>query len=447
MPKVSPEQARAMARAAQAAAKARRSSDVTPPSQETAPASGTAGAVPVGASDTVPVKVAPAPEKAPATADPAPTSSRAPENAARTSGEASEDVAPTSDDGSVDAAEDVETEAAEGRSASDTVEVRIRGRRPYAEVLGVGTGRAATGWDAVAGWDAIDSGGGVSQEVTAYVRRLPGPFPDESETASPAPPLPDPPARPANERSGPLGAVLRRVGDIPIRAVYGVGALIVTVVIVILIFTLFAEDRPAEPVRVDQAQGASGAPVRPVPSPIAVPKVPAAKPMTVFRGAGTTVAAYVVDRTAGISYAQYAAPWAKTARQPFSAAQKVGPAGRPQALIASGPVPVAVGKAPVTYGGYRTLAAKAVRWTLRYQPAGSKFAWTVSQRARYNLGWVLGYKVSYLQGGKRHTSQAYVMVIAAPSAKKPAMLFANVTDARPALYHDLNMLFWTARAL
>ncbi|MFC4531655.1 hypothetical protein [Sphaerisporangium dianthi] len=333
----------------------------------------------------------------------------------------------------------------EAASSSDTVEIRVRAR-PH--VAGAAKRAEPVRGDAARG----GAGGGrdESDEITVNVRRPGGPFPPRGGPASPAEPVARPRYAERRERPGALGAAVLRVGDIPIKAVYGIGALIATVAIVILIFALFSEDKPGDPVRVDPAQAGGpavpSAPAKPTPPPIAVPPAPAAKAMTVFPGTGTPIAAYVLDRAAGITYVQYGAPWAKTSKPPFSAAQKVGSAKRPQALIASGPVPLAVPKAPTTYDGYRKLAVKAAKWTLRYQPAGSKFTWTVSQRARYNLGWVLGYKVGYVQGGKKHSSQAYVFVVSAPAKKKPAMLFATVTDAREALYHDLNMLFWTARA-
>ncbi|WP_248963541.1 hypothetical protein [Sphaerisporangium perillae] len=327
----------------------------------------------------------------------------------------------------------------------------------------------------------------VDDEVTANVRRPAGPFlrPDRpvagpAATASRAggagggatqsppggrpgalgapPPVgpsefsvrPGPDASRRDRKPGWLSAAILRVGDIPIRAVYGIGAAIATMIIVVLIFILFSGDKPGDPVRVDPARAGGAAPPgvrpKPTPTPIAVPPVPSAKAMTLFTGTGTPIASYVLDRTAGISYPQYGTPWAKTIKAPFSAAQKAGSARQSQALIASGPVPVAVAKQPTTYDGFRKLAAKAAKWSLRYQPAGSKFTWTVSQQPRYNLGWVLGYKVTYVQGGKRHSSQAYVIVVST-AKKKPAMLFATVPDTRQALYHDLNMLFWTARAI
>ncbi|MDH2427894.1 hypothetical protein [Sphaerisporangium sp. TRM90804] len=292
--------------------------------------------------------------------------------------------------------------------------------------------------------------------TTTDLRRSAGAFPrgarppgrpagaSRGDGAPSYPPIPDAPRR--AERPSWLAGLVLRVGDVPIRVVYGIGATLATALVVVLIFALFSGDRP-EPVRVDQAQGggsASGSGT-PAPRPIAVPPVPAAKAMTVFPAPGSPIVSYVTDTRAGISYARYGTPWSKASRAPFSAAQKAGPARR-QAFIASAPVPVSVAKTPATQADVRRLAARAARWTLRYQPAGSRFTWTASQPARYNLGWMVGYKVTYTQDGVRRASQAYVMVIAT-NGKKPAMLFANVPDNRKGLYRDLNMLFWTARAL
>ncbi|WP_203981990.1 hypothetical protein [Sphaerisporangium rufum] len=257
-----------------------------------------------------------------------------------------------------------------------------------------------------------------------------------------------PPVRARRSRlPRPLEAALLRIGDIPIRTVYATGAALATVVIVVLIFTLFSGDRPAvEPDAAPSQAGGGAAPSTTAPPPIAVPKVPAARAMTVFTGTGTPVLSYVVDRKAGVSYAGFGAPWKKASLgAPFTAGQKAGAATPPRAMIGSAPVPVTVGTAPVTDAQYRALAGRVVKWTLRYQPPGAKFSWTVSQRARYGPGWMLGYKVTYPVDGKKRTSQAYVMVIGT-AKKKPAMIFANVPDTRKALDHDLNMLYWTARA-
>ncbi|MCG5216245.1 hypothetical protein [Streptosporangium sp. KLBMP 9127] len=63
-------------------------------------------------------------------------------------------------------------------------------------------------------------------------------------------PVPAPsPERPAGAR-GPRGRgvadrLMQRIGDVPIRVVYGVGGTLVTVVIVFLIFLVFSGDQPA----------------------------------------------------------------------------------------------------------------------------------------------------------------------------------------------------------
>ncbi|MFC6085488.1 hypothetical protein [Sphaerisporangium aureirubrum] len=290
-----------------------------------------------------------------------------------------------------------------------------------------------------------DTGRGVRESAVPRVRQSDAmpPWPEPVDEAPPTPAVV--PRRP----DGPLSAAILRAGDVPIKVVYGIGAALVTAVIVVLIFVLFAGDRPDDPVRVDPARGGGpGAttPVKPKPTPIVVPPVPAARPMTVFDGTGTPVASYVQDQKTGISYPQYAGPWAKATRPGFAAAQKVGSSARPQTLIGSAPLPGALNKQPRVYSDFRALAARAAKWSLRHQPQTAKFNWTVSQRTRYGVGWMLGYKLTYRVDGKKHTSQSYVMVVATGRAK-PAMLFATVPDTRPALYRDLNMLFWAVRPI
>jgi hypothetical protein len=123
-------------------------------------------------------------------------------------------------------------------------------------------------------------------------------------------------------------------------------------------------------------------------------------------------------------------------------AQKAGSARPPRALIGSGPLPGAAPGTLTTYADYRKVAAKAVRWSLRYQPTEGRLTWTASQPLRRGMGWLLGYKFSYLVGGKKHSSQAIVAVVGS-GKKKPAMLFATVPDDREELFRDLNMLSWT----
>jgi hypothetical protein len=303
-------------------------------------------------------------------------------------------------------------------------------RRPYASAGGDGAVHQAP----------------VREEVPRA--REAGPVPEWPEPVGEAPPV-----RPVAPRrhDGPLAAAILRAGDVPIKVVYGIGAALATALIVILIFVLFSGDRPDDPVRVGPVRGGGGepgatTPAKPTPTPIAVPPVPDARPMTVFDGPGSPIASYVQDQKAGLSYPQYAGPWAKTTRAPFSAAQRAGSSAKPQTLIVSAPLPGNLGKAPVVYSDFRALAGRAAKWTLRHQPADARFSWTVSQRTRYGVGWMLGYKLTYRLDGKKHTSQSYVMVVAT-GREKPAMLFATVPDTRAALYRDLNMLFWTARPI
>ncbi|MBB5624574.1 hypothetical protein [Sphaerisporangium krabiense] len=350
--------------------------------------------------------------------------------------------------------------------ADDTVDVR-RGRgsfpHPYGRVAAEPAAREPGAREPAAGPTPDESGIPTTPRLRVPGRPvvvarpkddIPAAEPAESpgfpswEREEPRPRLAGP--RPA--RVGPVRrwtrAALLRLGDIPVRAVYGVGAALVTALVVVLVFVLFSGDRP-EQAPAGSAGGGGPAPSKasraPAPKPIAVPPVPAAKPMTVFPAPGTSVASYVQDKKARLSYPRYAAPWAKAAQEGFSAAQRTGTSGR-QALIGSAPLPVAVPKRPATYEDYRALAGKAVKWSLRHQPAGSKFAWTASQRTPYGLGWMLGYKVTYVVQGKKQSAQAFVMVLA-NGGKKPGMLFATVPDTRKALYYDLNMLFWTVRPL
>jgi hypothetical protein len=241
--------------------------------------------------------------------------------------------------------------------------------------------------------------------------------------------------------------LFQRAGDIPLRAVYTVGALIATVVAVVLVFMLFSDDKPGTPVPVTQAKATPNpAPaVKPTPKPpLKLPKVPDSKFFPVLPGIASVISSYVVDQTAGISYATLGTPWVKGSAAPFTIGQKAGSARLPRALIVSGPLPGAVPASLTTYTQYRSLAVKAARWTLRYHPPATRLTWTASQPLRSGFGWLVGYKVSYVVGGKTHSSQAIVALVSA-GKKKPAMLFATVPDTRKTLYRDLNTLFWTVR--
>lgn len=228
--------------------------------------------------------------------------------------------------------------------------------------------------------------------------------------------------------------------------IYTVIAALGAIVAVAVAFRMFSGDRVgapgASPTGAERTPSTSAS-ASPSPSPIVVlPKVPAAKTMVIHPGSGTYVASYVIDQKSGISYAQYGSPWKKTDVSPFVFAQKAGSARVPRALIGSAPLPGAAPGVLTTYADYRKVATKAVRWTLRHQPTEGKLTWTASQPLRRGMGWLLGYKFSYLVDGKKHSSQAIVAVVGT-GKKKPAMLFATVPDDRKELLRDLNMLFWT----
>lgn len=163
--------------------------------------------------------------------------------------------------------------------------------------------------------------------------------------------------------------------------------------------------------------------------------------MPVHPGPGTPVLSYVNDRKAGISYAGFGAPWREAELAPFGSVQRIGAARLPPAVIGSAPYPGNPGT-PTAYADYRRLAARAARWSLRYQPPGAKLTWTASQPVRRGMGWLLGYRIRYVIDGERRSSQAIVAIVNS-GRSKPAMLFATVPDDRAERYRDLNMLAWT----
>ncbi|MEZ0075030.1 hypothetical protein [Planotetraspora sp. GP83] len=270
--------------------------------------------------------------------------------------------------------------------------------------------------------------------------------PEDLRTSPPV--TPPPGAAPA-----PARGAGRRAGDLPLRLFYTVVAAVGAIIAVALVFLVFSGDKPGHVAPVHQAQAGATGPasptpsVSPTPAPVALPKVPASyKYLPVYPGQGTSVVSYVLDKKAGISYPKFGKPWKTADPAPFALAQRAGPARLPQALIGSGPLPGAAPGTLSTYRDYRKLAAKAARWTLRHQPPGGKLTWTASQPVRRGMGWLLGYKVSYVSGGVKHSSQAIVAVVGT-GRTRPAMLFATVPDDRKELLHDLNMLFWTARPI
>ncbi|GAA0404001.1 hypothetical protein GCM10009530_65030 [Microbispora corallina] len=269
-----------------------------------------------------------------------------------------------------------------------------------------------------------------------------------------APPVPGPGARDKVRSAGratgsrPGSQVGSRVGELPLRLMYTLAAALVAVVAVVVVFLVFSGDKPEV---ADGGQGAAAAPASPAsptpspspsPTPIVLPKVPASRPMPVFPGTGTAVASYVLDRKAGISYAKFGRPWTGDTLPPFASGQRAGDTELPLALIGSAPLPGAAPGALTSYDDYRKVAARAARWSLRYQPEGAKVTWTASQPVRRGMGWLLGYKATYRIDGEKHSAQAFVMVVGT-GRTKPALLFATVPDDREELYRDLDMLSWT----
>ncbi len=300
---------------------------------------------------------------------------------------------------------------------------------------------------------ASAASGAEDPDSTVNVRRRQGvgPFP----TQRPFPPdqlrpgVSSPPAvlaeAPPKSRK-PFDGLILRIGDIPLRAVYTVAALIATIAAVVLVFTVFAEEGPPDTVNANRAQptgtGGTAAPSSANPDPAAVvrlPPVPRAQSLPTMSGTAATVIGLVVDDKSGFTYARFGDPWTKTTLAPFAVAQRAGTARTARTLIASGPLPGTVPAKLDTDAEYRELATKAARWTLRFQPAPTKVTWTASQPLSGGKGWVLGYRVSYQAQGKTRTSQA-VVVVADTGKKKPGILFATVASTRKSQYRDLNTL-------
>ncbi|MGI5486156.1 hypothetical protein [Microtetraspora malaysiensis] len=233
-----------------------------------------------------------------------------------------------------------------------------------------------------------------------------------------------------------------------VRLIYTALACVGTAVAIVLVFTAFSGDRPGA-ASAPLHQGRSAAPsvsasvsASAVPRPVRLPPVPTALTMVVHPGSGTPAGNFVVDQKSGIGYAGFAAPWRTAADpSPFVRAQRAG-----RALIVSCPMPGAVPEALTAPEAYRTVAARAARWTLRFQPEGGSLAWTASQPLRRGTGWLLGYRVTYRIDGRTHASEAIVAVVGT-GRNKPALLFATVPDTTQELYRDLNMLFWTLRPI
>ncbi|WP_157522813.1 hypothetical protein [Herbidospora cretacea] len=224
------------------------------------------------------------------------------------------------------------------------------------------------------------------------------------------------------------------------RVLWSVFAALVTVAAVVFAFSAFSADEPVREVTVLPAAETAVKPSpKPSRTPLSLPRPPVRKALAAYSGAGTPTAGLVDDRRSGIVYAAFADPWEKVRPDPFQARQRAG-----QAIIASGPIPGANPGTPKTAAQWRDLTAKAARWTVtRYQPKEATFQWTASQKIPGGTGWLLGYRVAWETGGRRHTAEAIVVLVA--TGGKPGMLFASVPDSRKELRRDLNVLLETVR--
>lgn len=243
------------------------------------------------------------------------------------------------------------------------------------------------------------------------------------------------------------GGLLMRIGDIPIRVAYSLGAAALTGVIVVLIFVLFSGDEPGDPAGVGRGVLPTAKPSPTVP-PITLPALPGATALRILPGTPSVVLGAVTDTRSALTYVSLGTPWVTKAVPSFSVGQQVGAARLPRTVIASGPLPGATpAKALKSDADYRRAALNAVRWTIRnHHPAGGKVAWTASQRPAGGKGWMLGYRVTYEVKGKKHTSQAALAVIDV-GRRKPSVLFVTVPDTRKRLWADIAPLMASVRAL
>jgi len=235
---------------------------------------------------------------------------------------------------------------------------------------------------------------------------------------------------------------------------YAVIAIVVTMAVVSLLVFVFFRREPAGVDRLYQAKaqvspsGSAEPSVTPKSTASAVPTLPTSSmELATFAGQATTVVSSVADQKSGIGYAKFGPPWQTATPAPFSFVQRSGLEGPAQAMIASSPLPGAVPKRLDDLSDYRYYAEKAAKWTLRRQPEGSRLVWTASQPAAHGVGWLLGYKITYLIDGEKHSSRAIVVVVGAAGKQKPAMLFATVPDTDKALLRDLNTLAQSIRPI
>ncbi|MEV0159478.1 hypothetical protein B0I32_103454 [Nonomuraea fuscirosea] len=281
------------------------------------------------------------------------------------------------------------------------------------------------------------------------------PFGQQQAHPHPVPTLPPVPPLPAAPPS-------RRLGDIPIRAVYLLGSILATVLAVLLIFVVFSGDVPTNQQPGEQvvsvapvpsasvtATPSASASASPTVSAVVLPPVPASKTLETFSGTASLASGLITDKTVGITYPRLAAPWKAKSFPPFSIAQRMGKVEIPHTVIASAMYPGdSPEKKPSSNADYRKLATEAVRWAIRTQyPKGARLdEWTASQKIPVGKGWTLGYKVGYTFGGKKQEAQAVVTVVEVGKTK-PGMLLASIPEPNKKYWRDLNTLVQQVRPL
>ncbi|MEU9884658.1 hypothetical protein [Sphaerisporangium sp. NPDC051011] len=175
-----------------------------------------------------------------------------------------------------------------------------------------------------------------------------------------------------------------------------------------------------------------------------LPALPSNRKLANFPGRGAPVKGRVKDKRSGITFARFTKGWKLAKSAPFATRRTlahVKGAGH-RALLASCPVPIAV------QDTLKDTAFLAARWTLNYHPAGSTVSWTASQpiKAGKRDGWLLGYRVEYKVGGKKHVSTAAVALVDVPGSK-PALVFVSIPDAQKKRWADINTVVSSLRIL
>jgi hypothetical protein len=175
-----------------------------------------------------------------------------------------------------------------------------------------------------------------------------------------------------------------------------------------------------------------------------VPPLPGDRKLTDYRGHGAATKGRVKDKRSGIGFARFTKSWKLVRSSPFATRRTLPAAkgGKQRGLLATCPVPI------VVQDDIKDTALLAARWTLNYHPEGATISWTASQplKAGKRKGWVLGYRVQYKVGGKKHVSTAAVALLDVPRAK-PALLFVTIPDGQKKRWADINTVISSLRPL